>query len=326
MTLLRPAFLWLLVGVAALVAIYVVLQRRRRHYAVRFTNLDLLASVAPKRPGWRRHVPAALVAAAMVVGVVGLARPAHDEQVQKKTAIVMLVMDVSASMSADDVQPSRLQASIEAATKFVDDLPSTFEVGLVAFSSDTQLLATPTTDHAAVKKAIGSLQLGKGTAAGDGIAAGLAAIKAAQAAAGQDLADAPQAADAEPVSATIVLLSDGGTTTGMDPFVAAQQAADANVPVSTITYGTDAGTVEIQGETVPVPPDSASMHRIAEISGGTAFDATNTSQLDDVYRSISGAVGHTTEQRELVVWFLAIALLVMTIACLGALYWNARML
>jgi Ca-activated chloride channel family protein len=332
MSLLRPGFLWLLVGVVALVAIYVVMQRRKRHYAVRFTNLDLLESVAPKRPGWRRHLPAAVIALAMIVGIIGLARPAHDIRVQKKTAIVMLVMDVSASMAATDVAPTRLDASIKAATAFVKSLPSTFSVGLVAFSSNTQVLNAPTTDHDAVTKSIGALELGKGTAAGDGIDAALAAIKAAQAAAGQDLATrtttagAPAAGDGEPVSATIVLLSDGGTTTGSDPFEAAQSAATANVPISTITYGTNAGTVEIQGETVPVPPDSASMHQIADISGGKAFDAANTSQLDDVYRSISGAVGHTTEQRELVVWFLAFALLLMTIASLGALYWSGRML
>ena len=217
MSLLRPGFLWLLVGVVALVAIYVVMQRRKRHYAVRFTNLDLLESVAPKRPGWRRHLPAAVIALAMIVGIIGLARPAHDIRVQKKTAIVMLVMDVSASMAATDVAPTRLDASIKAATAFVKSLPSTFSVGLVAFSSNTQVLNAPTTDHDAVTKSIGALELGKGTAAGDGIDAALAAIKAAQAAAGQDLATrtttagAPAAGDGEPVSATIVLLSDGGT-------------------------------------------------------------------------------------------------------------------
>ncbi len=325
MTLLHPALLWLLVGVVAMIAIYVVMQRRRRHYAVRFTNLDLLESVAPKRPGWRRHVPAAAVAVALVVGVVGLARPAHDVHVAKKTAIVMLVMDVSASMAATDVAPTRLDAAIKSATAFVDDLPDSFSVGLVAFSSNTQVLAAPTTDHAAVQKAIKALQLGKGTAAGDGINAALEAIATAQAAAGSNLVS-PTAAGDEPITASIVLLSDGGTTTGADPFAAAQSAADANVPVSTITYGTDQGTVDIQGQTVPVPPDSASMQRIADISGGKAFDATSTSQLDSVYRSISGLVGHATEQRELIVWFLAFALLLMTIACLGALYWSGRML
>jgi Ca-activated chloride channel family protein len=137
---------------------------------------------------------------------------------------------------------------------------------------------------------------------------------------------APTATDPEAISATIVLLSDGGTTTGEDPAVAAQDAAAANVPVSTITYGTNAGTVVIQGETIPVPPDSVAMQQIAELSGGQAFDATNTSELNKVYSSISGAVGHTTEQRELVVWFLAIALVLMTLACLGALVWTGRFL
>jgi len=324
-TLLRPAFLWLLVGVLALGAIYVVMQRRRRHYAVRFTNLDLLASVAPKRPGWRRHLPAALVALAMVVGVVGLARPAHDVAVQKKTAIVMLVMDTSLSMEATDVEPSRLEAAIDAATKFVDQLPSSFSVGLVSFAGTATVAAQPTTDHDQVKTAIENLQLGRGTAAGDAIDAALSAIKVAQDAAGANLIT-PAADDGEPISASIVLLSDGGTTTGADPLDAARAAADANVPVSTITYGTEQGEVTIQGETVPVPPDAQSMQQIADLSGGKAFEAGSTSELSSVYSSISGIVGHSTEQQELIVWFLAIALLVMTIACLAALYWNARML
>jgi Ca-activated chloride channel family protein len=327
MTLLRPAFLWLLVGVLALVVVYVVLQRRRRHYAVRFTNLDLLESVAPKRPGWRRHLPAAVIAVAMIAGIVGLARPAHDVRVAKETAIVMLVMDTSLSMEATDVAPSRLEASIKAAQGFVDDLPPTFSVGLVSFAGTAAVLAAPTTDHASVKRAIADLQLGRGTAAGDAIEAALAAIKTAQAAIDDNLADRTPAVDSnEPTSASIVLLSDGGTTTGSDPFDAATAAGEANVPVSTITYGTEQGEVTIQGETVPVPPDAASMKQIADLSGGKAFDATNTSELDSVYQSISGLVGHTTEQRELVVWFLAIALLLMTIASLAALYWSGRML
>ena len=327
MTLLRPAYLWLLLGVLALVAIYVVLQRRRRHYAVRFTNLDLLESVAPKRPGWRRHLPAGVVAVAMVVGIVGLARPAHDVRVQKDQAIIMLVMDTSLSMAATDVEPTRLEASIDAAQDFVGDLPDTFSVGLVSFAGAATVATTPTTDHDAVKAAIADLQLGRGTAAGDAINAAVSAIKTAQAAIDDDLVNrAPAAGEQEPVSATIVLLSDGGTTTGADPFDAAKAAGEAKIPVSTITYGTAQGEVTIEGETVPVPPDAESMQQIAELSGGTAFDATNMSELDSVYRSISAQVGHVTEQRELLVWFLAIALVLMTIACLGALYWSGRML
>jgi Ca-activated chloride channel homolog len=323
MTFLRPVALWLLVAVVALAVVYLVMQRRRRHYAVRFTNLDLLGSVAPKRPGWRRHLPAAVVALAMIVGVVGLARPVHSERVAKKTAIVMLVVDVSASMAATDVAPTRLEAAIAAASSFVDSLPSGFEVGLVSFSSTATVRVNPTTDHKSVVSSIKALQLGKGTAAGDAIEVALQAVKAAQVAAGTNLTaslDSPVAPDPADLSATIVLLSDGGTTTGADPADAAQDAAAANVPVSTITYGTDTGTVVIQGETVPVPPDSAAMQQIASLSGGQSFDATNTSELTSVYRSISGAVGHATEQRELVVWFLAIALLLMT------LLWTGRFL
>ncbi|MEO5725174.1 MAG: BatA domain-containing protein, partial [Ilumatobacteraceae bacterium] len=119
MTLLRPAMLWLLLAVAVLVVLYVVLQRRRRHYAVRFTNVELLQSVAPRRPGWRRHLPAGLVALALVASVIGLARPVHSEQVARRSAIIMLAMDVSASMAATDVKPSRLAASITGAAEFV---------------------------------------------------------------------------------------------------------------------------------------------------------------------------------------------------------------
>jgi Ca-activated chloride channel family protein len=329
MTFLRPVALWLLVVVALLAAAYLLLQRRRRHYAVRFTNLDLLGSVAPKRPGWRRHVPAAIVALAMVVGIVGLARPVRSERVAKKSAIVMLVVDVSASMAATDVQPNRLQAAIAAASSFVAGLPDGFQVGLVSFSSTATVLVNPTTDHRAVASAIADLELGRGTAAGDGIEVALRAVKAAQAAVGAGLTSslgAAPAPDPTQLSATIVLLSDGGTTTGEDPEVAARDAAAANVPVSTITYGTDSGTVVIQGETIPVPPDAAAMRRIAELSGGQAFDATNTDELNSVYSSIRGAVGHTTEQRELVVWFLAIALVLMTVASIAALVWTGRFL
>ncbi len=328
MTFLRPAAFWLLLAVAALAALYVVMQRRRRHYAVRFTNLDLLGSVAPKRPGWRRHLPAAVVALAMIVSVFGLARPVHQVDVARKTAIVMLVVDVSASMSATDVAPTRLKAAISAGSAFVSDLPSGFEVGLVAFSSSASVLVNPTTDHASVVAAIKALQLGAGTAAGDAIEAALEAVATAKAAAGSDVRSTTTraAADDASLSATIVLLSDGGTTVGEDPAVAAQHAADDKVPVSTITYGTETGTVVIRGETIPVPPDSNAMQQIARISGGQSFDAANISELNTVYHSISGVVGHTTQQRDLVVWFLAIALILMTIASLGALVWTGRFL
>ena len=194
----------------------------------------------------------------------------------------------------------------------------------MSFAGTAVVQAPPTTDHDAVKASIAGLTLGRGTAAGDAIDAAVAAIKAAEAAAESDLA--PAAGEQEPPAASIVLLSDGGTTTGVDPFEAATAAGAANMPVSTITYGTADGSITIQGETVPVPPDAASMRQIAELSGGTSFDATSIDELDSVYRSISGFVGHDTEQRDLTVWFLGAALVLMTLAALGALYWSGRML
>ena len=143
MTFLAPSRLWLLLAIAALAIAYVILQSRRRHYAARFTNLDLLASVAPRHPGWRRHVAAAAIGLGLVALIVGIARPVRDEKVPSDEAVVMLVVDVSASMEATDVAPSRLQAAQEAAARFVKGVPDKFQVGLISFDESTHVLATP---------------------------------------------------------------------------------------------------------------------------------------------------------------------------------------
>jgi Ca-activated chloride channel family protein len=331
MSFIRPGLLWLLLGVAALAATYVYLQQRRRHYAVRFTNLPLLESVAPKRPGWRRHVPAAAVALALIASVIGLARPVRATAVPRATAVVMLALDISGSMAATDVSPDRLDAAVTAAATFVKTLPAGFEVGLVAFDDMALVVATPTTDHDSVVAALKTLQPGRGTAAGDGIMAALQAIETAQAAAsakGQTAADAPPATvpSATVPSATIVLLSDGATTTGLPVEQAAHAAKDANVPVSTITYGTDGGTVDIQGQVIPVPPDPDTMAAVAKATGGTAFNASSTSQLNSVYSEIQGRVGYTAVQHELIVWFLGAAMILLVLGCAGSMLWTGRFL
>src|SRR5213592_2850995 len=150
MTFLSPSRLLLLVFVFALGAAYVVLQKRRRHYAVRFTNIALLDSVAPKRPGWRRHLSAAIAGVALIAMVVGLARPARDEKVPREEAVVMLAIDVSRSMTATDVAPSRLESAVAAAKDFVDGVPGGFRVGLVAFDDEARILATPTLERQVV--------------------------------------------------------------------------------------------------------------------------------------------------------------------------------
>lgn len=326
MTFLRPAMLLLLLAVAGLVAGYLYLQRRRRHYAVRFTNIELLESVAPRRPGWRRHVPAAAVGTALVAAVLGLAQPVHATEVPRESAVVMLAIDVSASMASDDVDPNRITAATTAAAAFVDDLPEGFDVGLVAFDRTARVVVQATEDHAAVISAIQQLQLSAGTAAGDGIVAALDAIAAAQAAAGVTNVAAVTPEDGESTPATIVLLSDGATTAGITVEQAAQLAADAGVPVSTITFGTETGTVEIQGEVVTVPPDPAAMAAVAETTGGTAFDAASSAELTSVYEEIQGRVGYTTTESSLMVWFLGAAVVLIALGAIGSMIWTGRFL
>lgn len=307
MTFLASERLWLLVVVAALVVAYFVLQQRRRHYAVRFTNLELLASVAPKRPGWRRHVSAGLVGLALVGVVLGLARPTRDERVPKEAATVMLVVDTSVSMEATDVAPDRLRAAQAAARTFVDGIPDGLLVGLVAFDGSTRLLAAPTTDHAVVDQALEQLATGPGTAAGEGIYAALGAIT-------------------DKRSAAIVLLSDGVTTVGRPVEEAAAAAARQGVPVTTIAFGTDAGTVEVQGQTVPVPADPVTMSAVAETTGGTFFEVFSADQLRDVYRDIGRRVGYEMERREIGMTFVAVAFVLLLFALVAALVWTGRLL
>lgn len=308
MTLLAPRWLWLLVVVVGLVVAYVVLQRRRRHYAVRFTNLDLLASVAPKRPGWRRHVPAAVIALALGVLVIAAARPARDERVASEEATVMLVLDVSASMRATDVSPSRMEAAVEAATDFVDDLPERLRVGLVAFDTSARVIATPTIDHRAVADGLARLRPGTGTAAGEGIITAL------------DLLTGSGEAGA------IVLLSDGVTTVGRSVADAVATAREQSVPVTTIAFGTDDGTVEVAGRIIPVPADPVTMEAVAEATGGQFFTAATGDQLRSVYEDIGTRIAYTVEQREIGTMFVVAALVLLLAAMAASLVWTGRIL
>jgi len=316
MTFLSASRLWLLLAVAGLAAAYVILQSRRRDYAVRFTNLELLASVAPKRPGWRRHVPAAAMAFALATLVVGLARPVRDERVPQEAATVMLVVDVSASMQATDVAPTRLQAAREAAASFVQDLPDRLRLGLVSFDRTTRVLAPPTTDHAAVEAGIAGLTTGPGTAAGDAIFVALDAITGAG---GAGTTDGKQ-------TAAIVLLSDGVTTVGSPVDAAAQAAVEQGVPVTTIAFGTESGTVEIGGRLIPVPADSAAMNALADVTGGSFFEASSGQELRGVYEKIGSRVGYTIEEKEIGMVFVAVGVAVLLLALGAAMAWTGRIL
>lgn len=336
MNFLAPQRLWLVLPVLALAAAYLVLQRRRRRYAVRFTNADLLDSIAPQRPGWRRHVAAALAGVAAIAMVLGLARPAAAVEVATEDAVVMLAIDTSTSMLATDVAPSRIDSAIAEATAFVESLPEGVQVGLVSFSGTAQVLAPPTDDHAAVIAAIASLSTGRGTAAGDALQAALTVAEAALADTTTDTGNGSAATlataaaidgsdDAAP-AATIVLLSDGATTRGVDVLEAAGQAAAAGVPVSTITYGTTTGSVTTQGQTIAVPPDTATMAEVADLTGGTAFTATSAADLASIYEQIEARIGTTVEQREFGLGFVAAGLVALLAAAAAAFAWTGRFL
>ena len=312
---LSPWHLLGLVVVAALAVVYVVFQRRRNSYAVRFTNLELLESVAPKRPGWRRHVAAGVQLLALCALVIAWAQPTHEVKVPRERATVMLAIDVSLSMQATDVKPTRIDAAKSAAISFLDEVPKQFNVGLVTFAGTARVRVAPTTDRSAVANAIDNVNLGEGTAIGDAIDASLAG-----------LADVPPAPDGADVPAVVVLMSDGATTRGTSNAVASQNAVDVGVPVSTIAFGTDNGTVTLpSGEKVSVPVDAAALEQIAQITSGTAYQATTSSQLKDVYSAIGSSIGYETTTSSLTPWFVGGSLVGLLLASGLALAWSNRL-
>lgn len=326
MTLLAPSRLWLLLLVAGLAGLYLWLGRRRRHRAVRFTNLALLRSVAPRRPGWRRHLPAALTALSMAALILGLARPARQVRVPKEAATVMLVLDMSASMQALDVAPSRYEAAIAAAKTFVSDLPDQVRVGLVSFDRSPEVVASPTVDHDAVLDGLDHLTVGPGTAAGDALYAALDAIAAAQDAAGISPGQQQDQSQEKQSGAAIVLLSDGVTTVGSPVVAAAQEAAEEGVPISTIAFGTDSGTVRVQGELIPVPADPDTMAQVAELTSGKFFEAFTADELRGVYEDIGTRVGYETTQRDASGGILAAGAFALVGAFGLGLAWNGRLI
>jgi Ca-activated chloride channel family protein len=308
-----PIRLLLLVLVLALVAAYVWLQHRRPAYAVRFTELDLLASVAPRTPGWRRHVPAALLLLSLVALTTAFAKPTGDVQVPRERATIVVALDTSASMLADDVSPDRISAAKAAAKSFIERLPERFNVGLVSFNGAAGIAVAPTQDHDLVVDAVDGLTLAGGTAIGEAVLASLDAVRAV-----------PGANDATPPPARVVLLSDGGNTVGRSLAEAAAAAQAAGVPISTIAYGTPNGRVVVQGQSVPVPVDAPALATLAEASGGQSYTAESGEELNGVYADIGSQVGYTTERREVTAAVAGLGLLAAAAAAVTALLWTSR--
>jgi Ca-activated chloride channel family protein len=355
-----PAMLLGLAIVPLALAAYVVAQRRRKRFAVRFTNLDLLANVVSESPRWRRHLPPLLTLLALAALVLALARPHTSVAVPKQRATVILVTDASGSMQALDVKPDRLSAAREAAQTFSDRLPKQFRLGLVSFNNQSQLLVPPTTDRKLVKQALDGLAAGGGTAMGNGLQNALSAVRevAGRSGAGTTGATGPGGGATGPGGTTgggptggggtsgdragdrpagrrdppavVVMLSDGKNTGGADPVEVARDARRLGVPVNTVALGTDQGTVDVQGpdgfvQTIPVPPDRDTLRQIAKTSRGRFFAAPDAGKLQSIYKSLGSRIGYTHERRELTAAFAGAGLGLLLIGGTFSLLWFGRL-
>ncbi|WP_150251649.1 VWA domain-containing protein [Nocardiopsis deserti] len=314
MTFLEPQRLWWLLLVVVLVAAYVFAQTRRREYTMRFTNLALLDQVAPHRPDVRRHVPAVLFTMAIGVLIASMALPAMPVQQPRERATIMVAVDVSLSMAANDIDPNRLEAAKKSAQGFVETLPDRFNVGLVAFSSTATVVSSPTHDHQAVIGSIQNLQLGPGTAIGEGVFASLESISSFD-----------EDADVDPPPSAIVLLSDGENTSGRDISQAVAVAAEQEVPVSTIAFGTGAAMIEIDGYQVPADIDKEALRGLASDTGGHFYEAESETELDDVYEDIGSSLGTELVHEEIVTRFVLVAIVLAMATAVTSLLWFQRL-
>jgi Ca-activated chloride channel family protein len=316
----QPLFLAALILVPALIGSYVRHQRYRRRAAAAFASPALLASVAPRRPGWRRHAPMAAFALALAVLIVAAAKPQRTVAVPVERAAIMLATDVSGSMEATDVKPSRLVAARRAARNFVDGVPRGVNVGVMAFNGRPRVLQSPTPEREDIDVALNRLAPSGGTATGDAIAAALRVLRQ------------PSGINKKIPPSAIVLLSDGASTKGKNPIAAAQEAKRAKIPVYTVALGTPAGTIQVPRpnggsgtETRRVPPDPDSLAQIARASGGQSFTADNASELKRVYQRLGSQLGTEKRKRQLTSSFAGGALVLLLVGAGMSLAWFGRL-
>ena len=319
MSFAEPAVLVALVALPVLAAAYVVAQRRRRAAAAAFASPALQPSVAPARPGWRRHAPMLAIALALAVLILAAARPQRTVAVPVDRASIVLATDVSGSMTATDVDPSRLVAAKRAARSFADRVPKRVNVGVIAFNQAPRVLQSPTTDRQAVDAAIDAMTPTGGTATGEAIAAATA------------LLNRPSPDGGARPPGAIVLLSDGASTRGRDPVAAARAAQQLHIPVYTVTLGTAQGTITVPRkgggtETRPVPPDPGSLAQIASVSEGQAFSAATASRLTRVYERLGSQLSRKDEKRQVTSAFAGGGLVLLLAAAAMSLRWFGRLI
>lgn len=323
MTFREPAVLLGLALLPVAMLAYAAMQSRARREAAAFGNPALLPGVMTGRPGWRRHVPAALVLLALAALILAIARPQRSVAAPQRAATVVLVNDVSGSMRADDVEPNRLTAAIESAKVLVDRTPENFRLGLVTFSDYAQQVVSPTTDRGAVNGALERMDADGGTAMGDGLARGLQSAQAP--------VPTQDGKGTRKLPAIIVLLSDGKNTLGVnDPLDIARQAKAASIPIYAIALGTDQGEVVQQDpfgfvQRIPVPPDKATLREIARTTGGRFFEAVSSDDAEDIYGRIGTRLTSRPEKREVTVAFAGGAFVLLLAGGALSLVWFGRL-
>jgi Ca-activated chloride channel homolog len=320
MSFASPLFLIALLVVPATLVFGLLVDRRRSRYGYAFTNLELLAPLTRRRFSWRHWLPLALLLLSLTTAATALARPRAHLPVAEQNATIVLLVDVSGSMRATDVKPTRVGAAVAAMTTFLNELPGRFRVGLVAFSDSAQVISAPTHDRRQLVAGLSVLGAEAGTALGDGLEA---AIRLTEQSLKQD---GVHHHPGRFVPAEIVLLSDGAQNDGThSPLAAAGLARKDGIRVDGVALGTPGGAIEFgigrYVDIVPVPPDPAIIRAIARTTGGEAFSARNAARLSTIYRSLGSSIGHQTELREITSWFAFAAGMLL----IGAV-WSARIL
>lgn len=320
MTFQAPLLLLLLVLVPLVAVLYALMQRRRRTFAIAYTNIDVLATVASRSYG--RHIPAIFALLAFAALLVAIARPQRTVDAERREANVLLVFDTSGSMLATDVQPSRLAAAQLAGKTFTDAVPDGFRVGVIGFGSSAQQLSEPTTDKLRVKATIDSLQVAGATAMGDALQL---AVNSARVPVPDGLGGSRR------LPAAIVLLGDGSSTRGSDPIDVVQDTKKYKIPVYTVALGTQNGTLTHTDpntgatNTERVPPDLLTLQDIARDTGGQFFATADARQLEAVYRNIGTRLTKTKEKQQVTSAFAGAAIVFLLLGAGLGLARGARL-
>ena len=323
MKLVEPAALLALLGVVVVAVVYVVRLPYRRRYAVTLPTTRALALVAPRRPGWQRHVSTALFLAAIATTAIAFARPVQEHIVPRHLGSLIVALDTSNSMRATDVKPERLDAAQRAAVQFVGTVPGFVNIGLVTFSGTATVAVAPTSDRRRLRAAVETAGFGEGTSLGEGIRASITAVE--QQAADLELtAHRRGRASSPPPPSAVVMFSDGQQTLGADERVAVDVARRAKVPVSTIAIGTRHGTVTLSGTRIDAPVDRRSLAAVADATHGHAYVDRPGTEYGSVYEAFTKRLGSISDTRDLTGWLLGVALGLGVAALVAAFVWGQR--